>query len=299
MTLDWNMQSYIYKVVGDCPIQADVYKVDSGKRKPAVVWIHGGALIAGSRSWIIPYQLRRYLEGGFTVISIDYRLAPETRLPGIIEDLKDAFHWVRNQGPSLFAIDPGRISVIGHSAGGYLALMAGFCNNPRPNALVSFYGYGDIIGSWYSQPDPYYCKEEMVALEKARASVGQVPLSEGEWGKRFPFYLYCRQQGLWPKEVAGQDPQLNPGWFSRYCPIQNVTDRYSPTLLVHGDQDTDVPYQQSVQMEAVLEQWHVTHQFLSLKGKGHGFDGAADAREDPAISAVFDQVVEFLHRHNA
>jgi len=297
MAFEWNMHSYTYKIVGNCSIQADVYQVDSPKKQPTILWIHGGALICGSRSTIAPYQLKKYLDAGFTVISIDYRLAPKTKLQLIIEDLKDAFQWVREKGPDLFAIEPDQIAVIGHSAGGYLALMAGFVINPQPKAIVSFYGYGDIIGPWYSQPDPWYCKQGMIQMNRAYESVGLLPLTEGDWGKRSPFYFYCRQHGLWPQEVAGQDPQKNPDWFSRFCPMQNVTGSYPPTLFIHGDQDTDVPYERSLEMDAVLEQHQVDHKLLILKGRGHGFDGVTDAQEDPVVSSLFVQVEEFLKQY--
>jgi acetyl esterase/lipase len=297
MEIEWNMQSYTYKTIGNCRIQADVYQTDRRNNQAAILWIHGGALICGSRSAIASYQLRRYLDAGFTVISIDYRLAPETKLPEIIEDLKDAAQWVRKKGPDLFGIEPDQMAVVGHSAGGYLALMAGFVMNPQPKAIVSFYGYGDIIGPWYSQPDPWYCAQGMIDMSRAHESVGQMPLTEGEWGKRSPFYLYCRQRGLWPQEVGGQDPQKNPAWFSQFCPIQNVTNRYPPTLLIHGDQDTDVPYERSLEMDAVLEQNQVDHKLLILKGKGHVFDYASDAQEDPVVARLFVQVEEFLKKY--
>jgi acetyl esterase/lipase len=298
MATEWTVHTSTYKTVGNCDIQADVYRGDAGREKqPVIVWIHGGALIVGSRSGIIPYQLSNYLHAGFTVVSIDYRLAPETKLPGIIADLKDAIQWVREKGPDLFAIDPHQLMVIGHSAGGYLALMTGFCVSPPPKAIVSFYGYGDIIGPWYSQPDPFYCAQGMIPPDRAFEPVGKIPLSGSEGGNRFLFYLYCRQHGLWPQEVAGQDPLQNPGWFSPYCPIQNVTASFAPALLIHGDQDTDVPYAQSVEMAAALEQHLVPHQFLTLHSRGHGFDGAADAANDPLVSGVFDRVVEFLQQH--
>jgi acetyl esterase/lipase len=297
MESEWIMRTYTYKVVEECKIQADVYQAGSRKNQPVIVWIHGGALIGGSRSAISPYQLRYYLESGFTVVSIDYRLAPETKLPGIIEDLQDAIQWVRVKGPDLAAIESDRIAVIGHSAGGYLALMAGFCINPPPQAIVSFYGYGDIIGPWYSRPDLWYCQQEMIPMDQAYVSVGHLPLSESTGDKRFLFYRYCRQHGLWPQEVAGQDPHQNPAWFAQYCPIRNITARFAPSLLIHGDQDTDVPYGQSVEMDTVLEQHRVSHQLLTMRGRGHGFDGAADAAEDPAISHLFIQVAAFLKQH--
>jgi dipeptidyl aminopeptidase/acylaminoacyl peptidase len=99
---------------------------------------------------------------------------------------------------------------------------------------------------------------------------------------------------LWPQEVAGQDPRNNPGWFSRFCPIQNVSSHYPLTLLIHGDQDRDVPYEQSLEMASALEQQQVKHQLIILKGKGHGFDGAKGAQEDAVISELFVQVEEFL-----
>ena len=168
--------------------------------------------------------------------SIDYRLAPETLLPAIIEDLRDAFRWVREEGPGLFDADPQRVAVVGHSAGGYLSLMAGACVTPRPRAIVSFYGYGDIVGDWYSKPDPFYCQQPAVTEEQAYADIGQTPISAA-YGARAesPIYLYCRQKGLWPNVVGGRDPAKEPAFFAPYCPIQNVGPDYPPTLLLHGD----------------------------------------------------------------
>ncbi len=119
-----------------------------------------------------PEQVELYLTAGYTVVSIDYRLAPETKLQAIFEDVRDAYDWVISQGPELFNVDPDRLAVIGHSAGGYLTLMAGFLFHPRPKALVSFYGYGDILGDWYSRPDPYYNLEPALAPETACKGVG-------------------------------------------------------------------------------------------------------------------------------
>ncbi len=79
--------SHVYKTVGKCQIKADVYQAVAGVRKPAVVWIHGGALIMGSRKWPDTRFFPELVTRGFAIVSIDYRLAPETKLPGIIEDV--------------------------------------------------------------------------------------------------------------------------------------------------------------------------------------------------------------------
>jgi acetyl esterase/lipase len=288
-------QSYTYKTIGGCAIQADVYRRPDGQAHPAILWVHGGALITGERGAILSDQRERYLAAGYTVISIDYRLAPETKLPAIIEDLQDAYRWVCAEGPTRLQIDPQRIAVVGHSAGGYLTLMAGFCVHPHPKALVSFYGYGDIVGAWYSRPDPFYSQQPLVSAEEARAAVGVAPIAGSSSGPRFRFYLYCRQHGLWPKEVTGHDPDREAEWFAPYCPLRNVGRDYPPTLLIHGQQDTDVPFEQSVLMERELARQGVEHEFLALPDRGHGFDHAG--MQDPVVVGVFDRVLGFLRQH--
>lgn len=285
--------TYVYKSAGHCDIKADVYRPSSASSPvPVIVFIHGGCLMYGSRQGINNNHVEQYLNAGHAVVSIDYRLAPETRLPYIIEDLQDAFRWVHNQGPQLFDADLDRLSVVGHSAGGYLTLMAGFCIDPRPQALISFYGYGDIIADWYSKPDPFYCQQPAVTEEESGRLVKGPVLSEPYEGRgKDSFYLYCRQNGLWPLEVSGVDPKEDPDFFTPYSPARNVTSDYPPTLLLHGTEDTDVPYQQSVQMAEEFTRQDVEHRLITIEGGGHGFDGRAD---DPKVKEAFDAVLTFL-----
>jgi acetyl esterase/lipase len=282
--------TFVYKTAGGCEIRADVYSAGDGPR-PVILWIHGGALIMGWRGGLADSQRDRYLGAGYHVVSIDYRLAPETKLPEIAEDLRDAHRWVREEGPGRFGADPDRIAVIGGSAGGYLTLLAGCLLRPRPQALVSFYGYGDIVGEWYSRPDPYYCTLPPVPAEEAYAAVGHGVLSEDRAERdRGRFYLYCRQQGLWPREVVGHDPATEPEAFAPWCPVRHVGAAYPPTLLLHGDQDTDVPYQQSVMMAGALSQAGVRHELITIAGGGHGFDW----EENEATASAFARVMGFL-----
>jgi dipeptidyl aminopeptidase/acylaminoacyl peptidase len=179
---------------------------------------------------------------------------------------------VRRVGPARFGADPSRLAAIGFSGGGYLALVAGQRVRPRLSAVVSYYGYGDILGPWYSQPDPFYRETEpLVAAASARAAVGGAPLSEGP-GERRAFYLYCRQQGLWPREVGGMDPTA----LEAFCPERHVDPVYPPTLLAHGTADTDVPYQRSVDMAAALARAGVRHELLTIPDGRHGFDGPVE-----------------------
>src|SRR5579859_819315 len=106
-------ETVVYKTAGDLAIEADIYRPASEQNCPAIVYIHGGALMMGNRDWLPSVQRDWFVEDGFAVVSIDYRLAPETRLGAIATDVEDAFAWVRGDGARRFRFDPDRIGVVG------------------------------------------------------------------------------------------------------------------------------------------------------------------------------------------
>jgi acetyl esterase/lipase len=303
--VDPSPTTFTYKTVKDCPILVDVYRPAGDEVCPSILWIHGGALIFGNRKSVKQHQLRRYLDAGFVVASIDHRLAPETKLPEILEDLKDAYRWLREKGPEL-RLDPDRIAVVGDSAGAYLTLMAGFRLAPRPRALVSFYGYGDITGPWTTKPDPHYLQMDPVEKESAYGAVGGSVLSGSPIFPRVTFYNYCRQNGLWSREVVGLDPVEDREKLEAYCPARHVDASYPPTLLLHGDKDSDVPFEESVRMAEVLERNKVPHQLVAMKNYEHLFDVFPEgwpSQEPPKpltdrkVIEAFDVVIAFLTSH--
>lgn len=281
-------ETHVYRTVEGHDIHAEVFRAPGNDIRPVIVWIHGGALIMGAREGIRGSHRDMYLDAGYAIVSIDYRLAPETKLPGIIDDLRHAFAWVRDNADGLLRVDPERMAVVGHSAGGYLTLMSGLVAEPTPRALVSFYGYGDIVGDWYSQPDDFYRQQDLMSEEDARSGVGSVTISNGAGqGERGKFYLWSRQQGTWPLEVGGADMEA----LRAYCPREHVTADYPPTILLHGDEDTDVPYEQSVIMAAALEVAGVDHEFVTIDGGGHGFEWN---EEDALVRDAKARVMRFL-----
>jgi|GEM_PF-6412729 acetyl esterase/lipase len=156
-TAQFSRSTFVYKTVDQLKIQADVYRHNDSVKRPVIVWLHGGALIMGSRSGV-PKQLKDLAEQQrFVLVSLDYRLAPEAKLPEIIADLREGLEWVRKSGPTLFHADPSRLVVAGASAGGYLALMSGISKKP-PTAIVSYWGFGDVDGDWTTKPSESYRK---------------------------------------------------------------------------------------------------------------------------------------------
>ena len=287
--------THIYKRVGASVIEADVIGACPGASKPCVVWIHGGGLIFGSRKASPRASLLQALiERGFVVVSIDYRLAPETKLADITLDVRDAWRWVHEVGPQRFGIDPTRIAIAGASAGAYLSLIAGCLFEPRPRAVASLWGYGDITAAWEADPSPHYRMMDLVTRDTAVAALSapQPPGSAAETDRSL-FYLYCRQTGQWLHEVTAHDPRDDAAWFDRFSPIRMLTARHSPTVLVHGTDDSDVPHDESARLAARLAELGVERRFISLPGVGHGFAGAAP---EDALAAE-DSVASFLRAH--
>lgn len=291
--------THVYKTVGDVPIQAEVHTPAKPGPHPVLAWFHGGALIVGNRHSVPKPLVDLAAEEGYLLVSFDYRLAPEVKLPAIMEDVRDALAWVRREGPEKLKADPARLVVAGGSAGGYITLMTGCTVEPRPTALVAYWGYGDVDGPWLSQPSEFYrTKTPLIADDEARGVVGQGVLTgtdDAQGKARGSFYRWLRQHGGWTREVTGFDPQREREQLDQYCPVRQVTSAYPPTLLVHGTADTDVPYERSVEMAAEFKAHGVPYEFITVPGAGHGLAGTKpeEARD------VQQRVAGFIRRHLA
>jgi hypothetical protein len=107
---------------------------------------------------------------------------------------------------------------MGTSAGGYLAAMSGYCV-AAAQILDLCLRLRRHHRRLVLQAGPVLSAEALITEQQAfRPNAGA------------DLYLYCRQNGLWPKVVTGHDPATEPKWFKPYCPVQNVTREYPPTF---------------------------------------------------------------------
>ena len=246
----------------------------------------------GSRAGV-PKQLQELAkEQRFVLVSLDYRLAPEAKLPEVIADLNDGLKWVRESGPELFDADPSRLVVAGASAGGYLALMSGMAKNP-PTAIVSYWGFGDVDGDWTTKPSEAYRKGNLIAKEDAWAGVGDRVLTSTnqENGRgRATFFLYLKQTGRWINAVGGFAPATDREKITPYCPIRNVSPTFPPTLFLHGTADKDVPVEQSTSMARELKRHGVAHEIITIEGGGHSLWGG----DRVLIERAFKRSTEYI-----
>ena len=289
----------VYKEVGLLGIKADVYHYNDSRLRPVVVSLHGGALIMGHRESISGPAKNFALSNGYVLVSFDYRLAPETKLPAIIEDVEDAFRWLRREGSKRFHIDPDRIAVTGGSAGGYLTLATGHRVQPRPRVLLAYFGYGDLIGDWYATPSPHpRHNSKKITAEEAWQQVSGSAIADARErkGDGGIFYNYCRQTGQWPKAVSGWDPRDESEKFRPFMPVKNVTANYPPTVLIHGTADTDVPFEQSQLMAQEFDKHGVAFQFHKIAGAEHGLAGGKREEIEAAQQEAFEFVKLYLER---
>jgi len=292
-------ETVIYKTVGSLGIQADVYHYDDPTVRPVVVSLHGGALIMGHRESFSGPVKNFALTNGYVLVSFDYRLAPETKLPLIMEDIEDAFRWLRRDGAKRFHIDPARIAVTGGSAGGYLTLATGHRVKPAPRVLLAYFGYGDLIGDWYSTPSPHARHNpRKIPADEAWQQAAGPPIADARQrkGDGGIFYNYCRQTGQWPKAVSGWDPRSEAEKFHPFMPVRNVTAGYPPTVLIHGTADTDVPIEQSQLMAQELQKHGVAHQFHEIDKAEHGLAGGNREEIERAQREAFKFVRQQLER---
>ena len=275
--------THVYKTAGDIRIALDAYRPGDDTVRPVVVWIHGGALIVGSREAYPANLLEFCQQEGAAFVSLDYRLAPEVKLPQIAEDLDDAFIWLRGEGAKTLHIDPERMVIAGGSAGGFCTYLAVSRMKQKPRAIVTYWGYGEFDADWTAVKSQDHGDPVPRELAEKHVHQGVITAPTKEQGQnRGMFYRYTRQQGLWAKTVTGFDPVTGQNQIARFAPIQHIGRDFLPPLMLHGTADTDVPYACSVRMAEEFRRQGVKHELVTVEHGGHGLSGVDEATKQQA-----------------
>ncbi|MCH8744610.1 MAG: alpha/beta hydrolase [Chloroflexi bacterium] len=118
-------------------IPVRIYTPEGSGPFPALVWFHGGGWVVGDLDTADATARNLTVGSGCVVVSVDYRLAPETKFPGPAEDCYSATQWVA-QNAATIQVDPGRIAVGGDSAGGNLAAAVSLMARDRGGLAIEF-----------------------------------------------------------------------------------------------------------------------------------------------------------------
>lgn len=217
---------------------ADLYLLSDRKRRPAIIFIHGGGWVSGDKSGYAA-RAKKYALAGFNVIAVNYTLAKrkheKTRWPKQLEDVQAAVRWVRKNAER-FGIDPNRIAAGGDSSGGHLALFLGaldgaFCGtNPTLH-----HGYSSKVSVVLNMFGP-----SNLAATNMIAAVWDLP--------------------LFSERTAES--------FAKASPINYVSKNMSPVCSIHGRFDQVIPYDQSVALHKSLRDHKVANKLITFEG-GH------------------------------
>ncbi|MBU6950699.1 alpha/beta hydrolase [Hahella sp. HN01] len=231
---------------GHAQQKLDLHLPSAGKNIPLIIWIHGGGWMNGDKTQGVPID---YVDEGYAVASINYRLSNVAKFPAQLEDAKAAVRWLRaNAGQ--YDIDPERIGVWGASAGGHLAALLGTTGD------VEDFDVGENlnVSSRVQAVVDYFGPTDFLQIDENR-----LPASESH-----------DKAGSPESRLIGGAIQDNKDKVERANPITYVNEGDAPFLIVHGDADPIVPHHQSQLLEAALKAAEVPVSFYTVKGGQHG-----------------------------
>lgn len=238
---------------GDSAQALDIYFPEKRveKAQPLLVWIHGGAWAAGSKTQV-PYL--NQLSRGYIVASIEYRFSQKALFPAQIQDCQAALRWLRANAKK-YNIDPNRIGVGGGSAGGHLAALLGTSGGKQAFPPIGgneeqsdrVQAVCDIFG-----PANFWTVVKQADDDKQVKNIFK-------WNNGDP---YSKLIGA----KLGQDKEK----CDAVSPVHYVSKDNPPFLILHGDRDTLVPYAQSVELADQLAKAGVKVTLQRLPGSGHG-----------------------------
>jgi alpha-L-fucosidase 2 len=225
-----------YGRAGNISLLMDVHSPEGKGPFPAIILVHGGAWVTGDRYHNLAPLFAPLTEAGFVCFTISYRFATDPLLFGAaIEDVRDAVRYVK-QHAGEFNIDDRRIALLGESAGAQLAAMAALGDPELPvRAVVAFYLPSDL---------PALARTSKQIPETLRQA-----FSGGGLGELL----------LWR--------------LSELSPVNHVSGRMPPFLLLHGTSDPVVPYEQSVEMCRKIQAAGGSCELYTVRGGGHGLRG--------------------------
>lgn len=251
---------------GDRSLKLDLHLPAHSPLSPLIIWVHGGAWRSGSRQ---DMPLAQLVQAGYAVASVDYRLSTEVKFPTQIHDIKAAVRFLRGHGGA-WNLTTNTILVAGDSAGGHLAALVGVTNGSRElegevggdrgtssdvQGIISFYGGSDLT-TILQQSTPHGLNVRVPALDL----------------------------------LLGGQPDAVPELARLASPVFHIDRKDPPLLLIHGDQDPQMPVNQALELSAAYRKAGASAQLEIIAGAAHGGTVFYDAER-------LQMIQDFLHRH--
>jgi acetyl esterase len=250
-----------YSRVAGLSLQLDASIPDGRGPFPAAIVVHGGGWVRGDKRYDVAPLFKPLADAGIAWFSIDYRLASDPLRFGVaVNDVEAAVRFVKEHAEE-YRIDPGRIALIGESAGGQLAGMAALNGAPGTSvkAVVAIYAPTDLVS---------LLKTSNLIPSSIRDSLQGTPL-----------------EGLLLTRLA----QLSP--------IEKVRPGMPPFLMIHGTADPLVPFDQSRAMCSRMQSVGASCNLFRVPGGGHGI---RRWESNPAIAETYKrEMIRWLNQQRA
>ena len=212
----------------------DIYKPAGAGPHPAMIVIHGGGWTGGTKAGMVAAWVVRYLQKGFVVANVEYRLAAVATAPAAVQDALHAANFFLDNAKR-YGADPKRTAVTGGSAGGHLALMVGMTPKSaklgkpvKVRAVINFYGITDVDDQLHG---PHMRKYAVT----------------------------------WVPDAPGRTALAR-----RVSPMTYVRKDVPPVLTLHGDADATVPYEHGVNLTKALKDAGAVAEMISVPKGAHG-----------------------------
>lgn len=243
------------------PLKLDAH-VPPGKGPfPAVILVHGGGWVTGTKTAEFIRPLFPVLDRtGFTWFTIDYRLAPQHKYPAPEQDVESAIRFVKEHARE-FKVDPKKIALMGESAGAHLVNVVG-ARNKKPvdvAAVVSFYGPIDLL--------------KLFGITEADNR--PVPHLKGVFGIET-----LDQKGF--ELMRAASPEF---YLSKKTP---------PFLFINGTKDAAVPYEQATLAMELFKKHGLSADLITVQD---GIHGVSNWESDPKFQGYKTEMIDWLKRH--
>jgi len=273
-------------------LKLDIYLPEGDADKyPALVYIHGGGWMDGGRSSCPGNALAK---GGYVVACIDYRLvskegdcSQDAIFPAAVQDVKSAVRWLR-QNARTYQIDADHIGLIGDSAGGHLAVLAGVSKGAKLFANSQNSGPSDAVQAivdWYGPVD--VSSMEIAFTEDA------CKVKYSDLAGAYSASPYFELSYAWSRFLGGSlDSKTVLSLASKASPLSYLDGGDPPVLIMHGADDNVVPTSQHKVLSDALKAKGIRTTLITLPGVGHSYGSSSNPNANFLVSSL-----SFLDSH--
>jgi acetyl esterase/lipase len=252
-------------------LKLDVYRPSNATDPtPVLMFMHGGGWTSGSKTSSL-FAFLPFLEMGWAVVNVEYRLADVAPAPAAVEDCRCALRWIY-QNAKQYKFDLDNIVTTGQSAGGHLALTTGMIPE---SAGLDRQCPGDRRRAW---------------------TTGDLGTQEMKVAAVLDFYGITDVEDLMNRK-PGSSGNFTEAWLGSAMDRAAIAKRVSPTtyvrkglppiMIIHGTADSVVPFDQATKLKKMLDSVVTPNDFYAVEGGGHGGWTTADMEKIYKAIRVF------------